>query len=236
MLRSHIKKLLNLSGYDIMHLPTDQISRKRIDLLRKYNIDLVFDIGANTGQFATQLRSLGYTGKIISFEPLHDAFSQLSKEAQKDPMWEAVNTAIGNYDGEITMHIAQNSYSSSILNILPLHVLSAPDSAYIGQVKVPIHKIDSIINNYYQEGNNLLLKIDTQGYERQVIEGFSKSIGKILGLQLELSLQPLYEGETLMQDMIDLLRKKGFKIMLLESGHLDYTSGEVLQVEGHFFK
>ncbi len=236
MVKAALKKLAHLFGYDILHLPTDPLIRRRLDLLNKYKIDLIFDIGANTGQFSQTMRRLGYKGKLVSFEPLPDAFDLLNQNASRDPNWETVNLAIGNYDGDTIIHISQNSYSSSILEILPRHVESAPDSAYTGEMVVPVTTIDSIIHQYYHEGQQLFVKIDTQGYERHVLEGCSGSLPLIKGFQLELSLLPLYEGETLMQEMIDLLRKLGYKLMSIEAGHYDYLTGEILQVEGIFFR
>lgn len=236
MIRSTVKKLLNRFGYDILHLPTDPVLRRRKELLDTHGIDLIFDIGANTGQFALRMRELGYKGKIVSFEPLPDAFSELQKNAAWDKKWTVLNTAIGDNEGEIKINVSQNSYSSSILDILPRHVESAADSVYVGEITAPITTIDKIISQHYTGEENLFLKIDTQGYERQVIEGCISSMHLIKGLQLELSLTPLYDGETLMQEMIDLLRAKGFKLMLLEPGHQDYITGELLQVEGIFYK
>lgn len=236
MLKSSIKKILNRVGYDIQHLPTDPIVRKRMEFLKNNNINLIFDIGANTGQFAKNIRELGYEGKIVSFEPLPDAFAQLSINSADDIQWEVVNLAIGNEDKDVDLHISLNSYSSSILDILPRHVESAADSVYVDIVKVPIRKIDSIIDLYIRKDDQLLLKIDTQGYERNVFEGCLCSLNKIKGFQMEMSLVPLYQGETLMQEMIDLIRDYGYRLVLLEPGHQDYTTGEILQVEGIFYR
>lgn len=236
MVRSTIKKLLNRVGYDIQHLPTESIVRKYLELLTNYEIDLIFDIGANTGQFALKMRNLGYKGRIISFEPLPDAYAQLVKNASGDLQWETVNIAVGNENGDFPLHISRNSFSSSILGILPRHVESAPDSAYIDQIIVPVRRIDDIIDHYYHQVDKLLIKIDTQGFERHVVEGCIHSLGKIKGFQMELSLLPLYQGETLMQEMIDILRNYGYRLLLLEPGHQDYTTGEILQVEGVFYR
>jgi hypothetical protein len=81
-----------------------------------------------------------------------------------------------------------------------------------------------------------MIKIDTQGYERRVFEGCKGSLDKIAGFQMELSLVSLYEGETLIQEMVDLLRKHGYKLMLLEPGHKNYKTGELLQVEVVFYR
>jgi FkbM family methyltransferase len=235
-MKSLLKRLANHFGYDILHLPTDPSVRRRMDLYKRFGINLVFDIGANTGQYAHSIRKLGYTGRIVSFEPLPDAYSKLQDNTLSDSEWTAVNTAIGNTIGKTVIHVAQNSYSSSILDILPRHVESAADSMYVDQITVPVKTLDSLFNDYFKPGDHPLLKIDTQGFERQVIEGATESLPKVIGLQLELSLVPLYQGETLMQEMLNLLREKGFVLMSIEPGHQDYTTGEILQVEALFFK
>lgn len=223
-------------GYDILHLPVDPFTRQQFHFLKKHNIDLIFDIGANTGQYAFELRKWGYSGRIVSFEPLSDAYEKLHRNSAGDSLWDTVNTAIGDEDGEKFIHVSENSYSSSILDILPRHTGSAPDSVYSGMENVSIKKIDTIIDQYFDEGRNLFIKVDTQGYEKKVYNGCKKSLDKIKGLQMELSLLPLYQGETLMQDMISLLRQDGYRLMLLGSGHQDYFTGELLQVEAIFFK
>lgn len=236
MLKSALKKIVNRLGYDILHLPVDPFTRQHFHLLKKHAIDLIFDIGANTGQYAFELRKWGYSGRIVSFEPLPDACEQLHRNAAGDPLWDTVNTAIGDEDEEKLIHVSENSYSSSFLDILPRHIESAPESAYYGIEKVSVKKIDTVIDQYFEEGRNLFIKVDTQGYEKKVYDGCKKSLDKIKGFQMELSLLPLYEGEILMQDMISLLRQDGYRLMLLGPGHQDYFTGEILQVEAVFYK
>jgi len=235
-MKGFIKRIANQFGYDIQHLPTDPIERQQLDLLRKHNINLIFDVGANVGQYALKMRKLDYLGQIVSFEPQPNAFQEVKLKADLDPNWTVVECAIGNYSGETQINVSQNSYSSSILEVMPVHLESAPESAYLHKVGVPITTIDAIIDRYCHPGTNLYIKVDTQGFERQVFEGCRQSLDKIRGFQMELSLVPLYEGETLMQEMVDLLRGHGFKLVLIEGGHRNYETGELLQVEGYFYR
>lgn len=236
MIKTLLKKLANKFGYDILHLPTDPLIRRRLDLFRQYQINLIFDIGANKGQFVTRIRELGYKGRIVSFEPLSEAYSLLLQKTKNDPFWEAANLALGDFNGETTINIAQNSYSSSMLNVLPEHLASAPDSKYIGTETIHVKTLDNVIDDYFNENDRLYVKIDTQGYEKKVIDGLKKSIDKIIGFQMELSLIPLYAEETLMQEMIMELKSLGYKLKLIETGHMNYNTGEILQVEGYFFR
>lgn len=90
-------------------------------MLKAHEVNLVFDIGANAGQFAQSLRELGYRGRIVSFEPQSEAREQLERAASVDPLWEvAPKAAIGAEDGEIELNLAANSISSSLLPMLNL--------------------------------------------------------------------------------------------------------------------
>jgi FkbM family methyltransferase len=231
-----LKKIAQQFGYDILHLPTHPTVRRQLDLLRANDVNLILDVGANTGQFVKRMRQWGYQGGFVSFEPLPEAYTQLELAASKDKSWKTVNLALGDFDGNAVVHVSKNSYSSSILDILPAHVESEPDSAYIADVTITVKKLDSIIDEYCPAGQNLFMKIDTQGFEKKVLEGSVNSLHRIMGFQMELSLVLLYEGETLMQEMISIMKGYGYRLKLLEGGHMNYETGELLQVEGYFYR
>jgi len=212
------------------------LMQNRIKLLNHFNIKTILDVGANTGQFAYYTMKFGYRNTIISFEPLSSAFAILKEFSKNDSKWEVVNSAIGDIDGEIEINISENSQSSSILDMMPDHVKSAPDSAYTGKEKVKIQKIDTVISNYSDNPEDIFLKIDTQGFEKNVLDGAEKSLKKTKGLQLELSMVELYKGETLITEMLNIIKEKGFTIYSLEPGFYDKNTGQLLQVDGIFFR
>ena len=204
--------------------------------MRFHKIGLVFDVGANIGQYSKYLRESGYNGRIVSFEPLTSAFGILSGIAKRDLKWETANIAIGNYDGKATINISSNSYSSSILEMLPSHLQSAPESKYIDTEEISIVKFDSILDEYWHGVENIYLKIDTQGYEKYVIDGAESSLKNIIGVQMEVSLIPLYKDELLLPDMLSFMYRKGYILMSIEPGFMDPTTGQLLQVDCIFFK
>ena len=232
-----LRQILRKSGFDIIryHYNVHPLAR-RLHLLATHEINLVFDIGANTGQFAQQLRTAGFHGRIVSFEPQHAAHTQLQDHARNDPLWEVVNIALGEIDGQAELYIAGNTLSSSLLDMLPSHVRSAPHSAYVGTEHITVRKLDSIFNAYYRSGEKLYVKIDTQGFEKQVLNGAQKSFDKIVGIQMEMSLVPLYRGETLFTEMIGMLNQVGFTLMAVEPVFSDPTTGQLLQLDGVFFR
>jgi FkbM family methyltransferase len=239
MIKKTIKKLSRSLGIDLKryNIQTSEAAKMQ-RLLAYHNIDLVFDVGANIGQYAKLLRELGYSGRIVSFEPLSSAYSQLKAVSEKDPLWEiAPQAAIGNQEGEIIINIAGNSYSSSALPMLDAHLESAPESAYSGSETVKLSRLDTIAKNYIKsETKSIFLKIDVQGLEKQVLEGATAILPLVKGIKLELSLVPLYEGQVLFQEMIDIVEKLGYELYGIEPGFTAEKTGRMLQMDGIFFK
>lgn len=231
-----IKRAINNTcGLEILKYPTPELDR-RIKLLKNYNIDVIIDVGANIGQYGAELRNIGYQGKIISFEPTSEAFQKLQKTASKDTSWEVHNMSLGERDGESTINISKNSVSSSILKDLPQLTESAPEATFIKKETIKIKKLDSIFEDLKISGKNIYLKIDTQGYEKMVLDGAVESLKSITGIQIEMALIPSYEGSLTFEEMSANLKNLGFKLTTIESGHYNKKTGKLLEVDGVFFK
>ena len=196
----------------------------------------MFDIGANVGQYGKDIRELGFNHDIISFEPLEDVYNILKKNTLKDKKWKCENIALGDFDGEAEINIAGNLSSSSLLEMLPSHLKSAPQSKYIGKETIVVKKLDSIFENYYADKDNVYIKIDAQGYEKSILDGAEKSLENVSVLQIELSLVPLYQNSPIYTDMIEYLKTKGFELYGIEPGFSDQASGRLLQFDGVFVK
>jgi len=230
--------MLHRVGFELRRFSVEQSENARfISMLRTHNVNLIFDVGANAGQFGVLLREIGFDGKIISFEPLSDARESLLNISRNDPMWQiALQTAIGEENGEIEIQIAGNSQSSSVLDMLDTHVRAAPDSKYIGKEKVALRKLDSIAPDYMDSNSIAFIKIDTQGYETQVMNGAKKLMSQIVGLQVEISLVPLYKGQCLFDEMLKKLKKDGFELWSISPVFSDPNTAQLLQVDATFFR
>jgi FkbM family methyltransferase len=234
-MKKTLLKFLRKMGILITRYPDYDYAR-RMKMVNYYNIDTLLDIGANTGQYAMKMRELGYKNRIISFEPLNGAFMVLKENALKDDKWIVNNYALGDQNCKTFINVAENSFSSSILNMLPNHIKYAPNSKYVSQQEIDIKKLDTIFNNFCNEKEKVMLKIDTQGYEKNVIDGAIESLKTIEIVQLEMSIVQLYENEILFIEMIEYLRKLGFMLFSLENGFSNPTTGQLLQVDGIFVK
>lgn len=228
----------NRLGYDIVHLPDGAAAARDIRMrwIETLGIDMVLDVGANEGQFVGWMRDRGFSGGIVSFEPQRAVFERCASRWSKDPMWKGIHTALGEASAEITMNVAGNSVSSSLLPMLESHVDALPESAIVATETVSVARLDEAVLPYLAGAKSVFLKIDTQGYERPVLRGASAVLGRVNFIELEMSLVPLYEGQVLMPDMMKEVEALGFTPVALENGFADPAAGRVLQVDGLFVR
>ena len=231
-----VRRLMNRAGIDVVpfRIARHPIARRR-HLFNQNEIDLVVDVGANCGQYGSFLRQVGYTGRICSYEPLSSAYAALSAAAASDPQWDVHHIGLGETEGNATLNIAQNSESSSILPMLPAHLRSYPESRYVATETVPMTTLAEVLGGF-PTPSRIFVKVDTQGYERQVIEGAGDAIANVRGVQLEMSRVSLYDGESLMPEMINFMKDKGLILMSIEPGSSDPQTGQLLQLDGLFFR
>jgi FkbM family methyltransferase len=206
-----------------------------IGLLEAHRVDVVLDIGASSGQYGERLRGLGYRKRIVSFEPLDTPRQRLAAAARRDPLWElAPACAVGDRDGSIEIHISRNWESSSALSMLPAHVAAAPQSENVGVARVEMRTLDSCAAQLVRKGEIVFAKIDVQGMEDKVLAGAAQTLSQAVGVQVELSLTPLYAGQPLLCEMIAMLGRAQFELVDLEPAFVDPRNGRVLQVDGVF--
>jgi len=232
LIRAAVKK----RGYEILGPDRSFAGERSLDsLLKSELITHVLDVGANEGQFAKELREGGYAGRITSFEPLPKAHAELLAVSAKDRSWNvAKRTAIGAEDSTVTIFVAGNSVSSSLLPMHDNHVKAAPESRYVGNEIVPLHRIDTLIKPTL--GDRLLLKIDVQGYEIPVLDGATALLAACRAVKLEMSLTPLYEGQADPFELWQRLAMLGFEPWSFEPGFRDPTTQRMLQMDGVFVR
>jgi FkbM family methyltransferase len=223
-------------GLDITRFPEGSPGYRRVRLLQHFDVETVYDVGANQGQFASELRALGYEGRIVSFEPLSTAAAVLEKRSRKDERWDVVRTAIGDHSGTIPLNVAANEVSSSVLPMLETHVEAAPGSRYVSVEQVPIARLDDVADPFVRSDSRAFLKVDAQGYTRQVLRGAERTLAEAAGVQAEMSLVPLYAEDVTFVEGITMLTDMGFCLMGLEPGFTDQRTGQLLQVDAVFFR
>jgi FkbM family methyltransferase len=203
----------------------------------KLRIDYVIDVGANEGQFAQDLRKSKYSGFIYSFEPLFDAHQKLVLNSLSDPKWIIHKpVACGSHQGKLSINIAGNSASSSFKKMLPSHLSAAPYSKTVGFQDVEVVTLDSEIERWLEVKTPIFLKIDTQGYEEEVLAGAEKTLKVVEAVQIELSILELYQGQKLYDYFFGFFEERDFLLFDILPGFTNYQTGQLLQFDAIFVK
>lgn len=238
-LKKLVRKTLRRFGLEIHRFNSSATRNGRLmAAIDSWNINTVLDVGANEGQFGNELRSGGYTGRIVSFEPMTEAHRKLVSRSEIDPCWSvAARVALGQSRSVVELNVAGNSVSSSVLPMLEAHRRAAPASAYTAKEAVQMLPLDEAAAPFLlDEFDKILLKIDTQGYEWSVLDGSPKILSRAHAVLIELSIIPLYEGQYLWRDCISRLEALGFTLWALEPVFIDESNGKTLQMDGLFMR
>jgi FkbM family methyltransferase len=187
--------------------------------LREGNIRTVLDIGANTGQFSRTIHALLPEATVYAFEPQEDCFETIQRSFAGSPRMHVVRTAVGDEDGEITFHRNAFSQSSSVLQLTDLHKEAFPWVTESQEIKVPIHRLDSLQSDL-DPTPSILIKIDVQGYEDRVLLGGEQVVRQAIFVLIETAFDRLYEGEANFSGVYDIMTGYGFRY----AGNLDQTT------------
>jgi FkbM family methyltransferase len=206
---------------------------RRAALLR--GIGVILDVGANTGQYAKWARSFGYRGRIISFEPTTDPFTQLSEAARSDQRWECHRVALGPSDAEIDLHLSRDTICTSAFETTPEHLTWWPGAAQSGVERVPMRSLASIWPDLRCDQERVYLKIDVEGFELAVLDGAAAVLDRISYVELEIAIVPHYRNSPLLHDVLPYMTARGFSVVSIEQNlGDDYATGQMLMVEGIF--
>ena len=199
--------------------------------LEKSKVSNVIDIGANVGQFGLDIRRHGFQGQIISYEPVLETFDSLTQTMKQHQPWKAFQLGLGSAESERTINISGNAgLSSSILEMGSLHLENFPDSATVAKQNISISTIDKQLEVLGLQPQEIMLKLDVQGFEAEVLKGASQSLSKIPLCFLEVSITPLYEGEISFLPILLELSKFGHEVIDVFRG-IKANDGKLLQLD-----
>ncbi len=196
-------------------------------------VDLVLDVGGNIGEFGLELRRTGYEGRILSVEPVPSALAKLNALRTGDAGWDAAELALGRVPGSLSINVAANdAASSSLLPMSARHLKAAPESRTIDRREVAVDTLDHFFGSLPDRGATRLLKLDTQGYEAEILAGGGAVLPSFALVHVELSVAPLYEGQALIHDVLATLHRSGFELIDLQPYMFEPSTGHLLQLNG----
>jgi FkbM family methyltransferase len=183
------------------------------DFLRIKEINLVLDVGAFVGEYAAELRDLGYRGRIVSFEPVPDSFQRLKERMGSDPLWSGQPFGLSDCSTEALI----NTYDRGNFNsLLPLRQSAADTydvtSSEKGRIPIQLKRLDEVFAQLIQgiDSPRTYMKIDTQGNDLNVMRGSQGVFDRFIGLQSEVPAVQIYDGMCSMSQMLAYYAECGF--------------------------
>jgi FkbM family methyltransferase len=231
-----LRRLARGLGYDLVpRRKLRDLDAQLVHTLERHRVAAVVDVGANRGQYARRLRAAGWRGPILSLEPIPELQRELARAAAADPCWEVLPpTAAGDGDGEVTLEVSAEADMSSTLPQSPLLRRISSSSAVVRRIAVPQRRLDELLRE--RPWDRLFVKADVQGAEPAVLAGMTGIWGRVVGLQLELALLPLYEGERPWLELVGDLARRGFAPYLLFPGYFAKALGRQVQLDAVFYR
>lgn len=212
-----VRELVRRCGFDLVRYPTtESLDGHLASLLRRLQIECVIDVGAHHGEFGLSLRRYGYSGTIVSFEPVDESFRTLSAVVRRDPSWTVQRLALGAVEEERVLNVPPRSALASFLPPSAYSLEIFGDEIVAGhRERVPVTTLDTLLSAGSLTDSShppLFLKIDAQGFDGQILHGAERTLGLVQGLQTEVALKPLYDGVTPYLSQLGWLNDRGFEL------------------------
>jgi FkbM family methyltransferase len=246
-LQTTIRGYVRRAGFDVtrwprrpddwvMHWSTSQV-------LQVLDINCVLDVGANRGQFGQLMRQLGFTGRIVSFEPSPTALPSLREAAARDRSWQVRPVGLSREAGvaELNLHVSP-AFDS----------LHAPRPEYATQesyARLPeFRRVDvatitlSTLAIEFPEAvagigePRVLLKSDTQGHDLEVLAGAKGIPAEVRAVLVELSAQAIYEEQPAMTRVMDALFAEGFAPVAFQPVSRSPDKLRTIELDGLFMR
>jgi len=209
---------------------------RRTRILASRGVDVVFDVGANFGQYASFLRSAGYTGRIVSFEPVSATYAKLAERSSGDAGWDAHQVAVAATPGTLEMNVTANlSFSSPLRPRIGTAEQLDRDAALIRTETAQADTLDNLVARLVGPNETIAVKMDVQGYETAVLDGGPETISRAQVVELELTVVPTYEGETLAPALLARMFDSGFRLGMVDNVMQD-EDGTAFAIDGVFVR
>jgi FkbM family methyltransferase len=170
----------------------------------------IVDVGSNAGDWAADVLWLRPDAQLTCIEPDPRLARSLRERFASRPGVDVLETAVGEQAGTIDFRIMEDSVFNSAR--APAAGVAAHYPAtfrVVETIPVPVQTLDALLPGTERIA---LLKIDVQGYEREVLAGAARTLGRSDHVLMEVNFRPHYEGEADFFELTRLMQQHGFSI------------------------
>lgn len=238
------RNLLNRAGIDVTRWPhrpeAGAIDWALSEVIKSRGINCVIDVGGNRGQSAHRLRTLGYSGRIVSFEPSPTVLPAIQAAAERDPAWTVRPVALSSEAGQAELRLHKGPELDSLLDALPGVVEQIPIMEETGTATITLSTLEDEFAQIIAgiEEPRVLLKSDTQGHDAEVLRGAgAKGLDEaVVAVLVELAAQPIYSGQPAITTVMDLLMTDGFTPVAFEPFFESSDGLRMVEFDGLFMR
>lgn len=228
--RALARQSLRMVGLEKIHHPSF------VNLILHEQIETVLDVGANEGHYGADLRERGFSGRIVSFEPIGTVFDTLAARTAPDPLWEAHRLGVGNQNEARDIAVTAAHVFSSFKPATDYTAKKFVGAQVDRSERVQVVRLDTFLADHPAYLKNSFLKIDTQGFEREVLEGAGALLQSFRAVQLELPLRQLYQGQDSWLSMVQWMAERGFEIAMAKENGFDWDAMRLLELDVVFVR
>jgi FkbM family methyltransferase len=191
----------------------DCLDKHLADVLERLGVDVVIDVGANYGQYRALLRTIGFAGRIVSFEPVARPFQHCAALAADDPGWQVHRLAIGRRAQRRRIRVGSSEDFSSFRGLSRYGSTTFEELSLGTTQRVHVRTLDSVWGDLIgDDAQRVFLKTDTQGWDLQVYGGAHRHLRRVIGTQCEVAVQRLYRRMPGYRRTLGFLERRGFAI------------------------
>lgn len=234
MITKSLKKICNTLGFNITRF-NKVVDSKKYNWLKELDIRTVIDVGANVGQSALIFYGIFPQSFIYSFEPIKNCYEKLEENLKSFQNHKSFNLALGSKKEKSVIYLNEFNPSSSLLRMNELHKNVFPFTINTIEESIDVDTLDNIFHNI-DLAKNILLKIDVQGFEKEVLLGGQEILKTICLIIIEISFLELYKGSANFTIVYNLLSKAGFEYIGSMNQYNNPLDGRPLQQDAIFYK
>lgn len=194
-----------------------------LNQLRRFGFipNQVLDVGAFQGEWAKACLKVYPQARIMCIEPQEEAQLKLKSMAKQYPNLKVIQTLLGS---QVSRRIPFQEIGSGSSVLLYPHVIESTKA---------MTTIDQLVLEKWLDPPELV-KLDVQGYEKEVLKGWVRGFDKCEVIECEISLLPLVEGSPLLTELIEYFQTRDFVMFDITELIRSPSDGAVWQIDALF--